>query len=123
MNALQKAQDAYGNSARTVKTHRDTEYDIFARITSRLKQAEARGATGFADLTAALHDNRRLWALLVSDVAGKSNALPAELRAQILYLARFTHEHTSKVLRRDETAAPLVEINTAIMRGLRHGGG
>ena len=46
-------------------------------------------------------------------------ALPDDLRARIFYLAEFTDQHTRKVLNGRDTAGPLIEINTAIMRGLR----
>jgi flagellar protein FlaF len=44
--------------------------------------------------------------------------LPRALRAQIFYLAEFTRQHTSKVLRGDAEVTPLIDINTAIMQGL-----
>ena len=53
------------------------------------------------------------------DVANKDNELPEALRAQIFYLAEFTQLHSRKVLRREATVAPLVEINSSVMRGLR----
>lgn len=119
MNATQQAQNAYRNKAQPVKTHRDSEYDAFARITSRLKAADARGRTGFNDLAAAINDNQRLWTVLASDVASRENALPSDLKARIVYLSEFTRAQSAKVLRKEATVAPLVEINTAIMRGLR----
>jgi flagellar protein FlaF len=41
------------------------------------------------------------------------------LRARIFYLAEFTRAHTRKVLRRTAGPDALVEINLAVMRGLR----
>ncbi len=73
----------------------------------------------FSALVQALHENRELWTLLATDVADKDNKLPAQLRAQIFYLAEFTNHHTRQVLAQDATADVLVEINTAVMRGLR----
>lgn len=67
----------------------------------------------------AIHENRRLWTILASDVVDKENGLPAQLRAQIFYLAEFTESHSRKVLAKEATADALVEINTAVMRGLR----
>ena len=119
MNAIQKAQNAYRNEAQPVKTYRDNEYDAFARITSRMKAAGARGERGFNDLATALYDNRRLWNILVSDVASQENKLLPDLRARIFYLSEFTRLHSSKVLRKTATVDALVEVNTAVMRGLR----
>lgn len=118
MNAMLKAQTAYGHQARAIKTPRDTEYDAIAQITRRLKAADGR-ADRFPDLAAAIHDNRRLWSILATDVASAGNPLPKDLKARLLYLAEFTDIHSSHVLSGTESAAPLVEINTAVMRGLR----
>ena len=118
MNAIRQAQNAYGSGAQPIKTTRDNEYDSFARITHRIKNAAARGQAGFPDLVAALHDNRRLWTILVTDVADKENPLPADLKARIVYLAEFTEFHSRKVLRDGAEPGPLIEINAAIMSGL-----
>ena len=120
MNAIALAQNAYGHDARLTRTNRETEYDAFAKITSRLKLASARGESDFGELVAALHENRQLWTILAMDVAQSSNTLPKDLRARIVYLFEFTQLHSSKVLSRKATADVLVEINTAIMRGLRN---
>lgn len=117
MNAIRQAQYAYRQDAQTVKTPRSTEYDAFARITQRLKSALP--GERFADLAGAIHDNRSLWTILAADVADKGNPLPKELKARIIYLAEFTHLHSSKVLTDGAPVTPLVEINTAIMSGLR----
>ena len=119
MNATLHAQNAYRTKSQPIRTDRDTEYDAFARITSRLKSAAARKPASFKELAAAIHDNRRLWTLLASDVASKENALPDAVKAQIVYLSEFTRVHSSKVLKKEATAEALVEINTAVMKGLR----
>ena len=70
-------------------------------------------------LIEALHENRILWNTLAADVALPENALPEDLRARIFYLAEFTAQHTRKVLRNEDTAVPLLEVNAAILGGLR----
>ena len=112
------AKTAYTANQAPIRTPRGTEYEAFARITHRLKTASADTAP-FPEFAAALHSNRQLWTLLAADVAERDNALPAELRARIFYLAEFTAQHTSKVLRGTDTADVLVDVNTAVMRGLR----
>lgn len=119
MNAIRQAQNAYGSGARPIKTIRNNEYDTFARVTHRMKQAAARGKDGFTDLVGAMHDNRRLWTILVTDVVDKANPLPADLKARIIYLAEFTEIHSRKVLREGADPAPLIDINAAIMSGLQ----
>ncbi len=120
MNARLRAQHAYRHQAQAAKTGRDTEYDAFARITSRLKSAATKGRAGYNDLVDALHENRKLWTILAGDVVSKSNGLPPEVRARIFYLSEFTQKHSSLVLRKEASIRPLLEINIAIMRGLRH---
>ncbi len=90
MNAITQAQNAYRNDAQLIRTDRDSEYNAFAQITHRLKKASSQGKNGFKDLVGALHDNRRLWTILATDVADNSNTLPKELRARIVYLSEFT---------------------------------
>ncbi len=118
MTASALAQRAYGQTSAPTRTPRNTEYDVFARITHRLISAARGGKKEFPALAKAINDNRRLWTTLATDVAGDGNALPDDLRARIFYLAEFTHAHSSKVLREGASVAPLIEVNAAIMRGL-----
>lgn len=117
MNAIEQARQAYAPTKTPLRSARSIEHMVFTQATSRMQQAAAPGAN-FATLAAALNDNRRLWTLLAADVADDDNALPQTLRAQIFYLAEFTNQHTRKVLKGDAGIAPLVDINTAMMRGL-----
>jgi flagellar protein FlaF len=113
------AKTAYATNKAPIRTPRGTEYEAFARITHQLKSASDLGASGFGRLAQALHANRRLWTMLAADVADGENGLPPELRARVFYLSEFTAQHSRKVLRGSEHADVLIEINTAIMRGLR----
>lgn len=122
MNAHSLAQGAYGAHGAPTRTARDTEFDIIAAVTRRLKSAADNRARDFATLAAAVHENRRLWTMLAADAADPANGLPDETRARIVYLAEFTSQHSSKVLRNEATASPMIEINTAVLRGLRAGG-
>ena len=123
MNAFDRAKMAYASPAAPTRTLRATEYDAFARITHRLKAAEAQAKHDFAMLARALQDNRKLWSVMASDVAEPDNGLPLTLRQQIYALASFTNKHTSRVLAGTATPEALIDINTAIMRGLRKGAG
>lgn len=120
MNALDMARSAYA-PATPVTTPRATEYQAFARATRGLS-ALSDPAIGFPAIAAALAENRHLWTLLAADVADVANGLPDDLRARIFYLAEFTASHSRRVLKGEASADPLVEINTAVMRGLRMSG-
>jgi flagellar protein FlaF len=119
VNAIQKARNAYSTEAQAIKTPRSTEYDAFARVTQALRSATAQGQAGFPALAGAIHHNRSLWTMLAADVADSGNGLTPDLRARIIYLAEFTSQHSSKVLGSGASAEPLIEINTAVMAGLR----
>lgn len=119
MNAIRQAQNAYGQTNAPTRTLRGTEYDAIARITRRLKSAASAVPLNMVDLAGAIVDNRSLWTLFAAEVADKDNTLPKELRARIFYLAEFTNDHSRKVLNREASADALIEINTAVMRGLR----
>ncbi len=118
MNAFNMAKTAYSNTASPTRTLRGTEYDAFARITHRMK-ASANDTRKFNLLATALYENKKLWSILAADVSDKDNTLPEELRGRIFYLYEFTAQHTSKVLRKEASVDVLVDINTAVMRGLR----
>ena len=127
MTASLMAQRAYGAAGRPLRTARGTEYEIFAEVTAALARAgnpvgEEAGfevrSRRFAALVEAVHHNRKLWTTLAADVAGADNALPQPLRAQIFYLAEFAEAHGRAVLRGADPA-PLIEINRAVMAGLR----
>lgn len=121
MNSYAMAQRAYAPTAAPTRSDRSIEYEVIARITYRLKTAITKGS--FPLILEALHENRKLWRTLAIDVADKDNGLPEDLRARIFYLAEFTDEHTHKVITEKESAVPLLEINTAILRGLKQSGG
>lgn len=122
MNASILAKTAYANPDQPIRTLRGTEYEIFARVTHRLKQAGARAKSDFSALARALYENRRLWTTLAVDVASSENQLPEQLRARLFYLNEFTQAHSRKVLAGDATVDVLIDINTSIMRGLRKEG-
>ncbi|MGB0497875.1 MAG: flagellar biosynthesis regulator FlaF [Rubricella sp.] len=109
---------AYARRVEHQPTPRAVEYEAFARVTAALGTAKS---GPFAALATALHENRRLWDMLAADIAGDANELPVELRARIFYLAEFTRLQTGRILAGEAEPDILVEINTAIMRGLRAG--
>jgi flagellar biosynthesis activator protein FlaF len=118
VTALEKAHAAYGASIRVTRSPRDTEFDVLARVTRRLKLASEPDAP-FPDLASAVHDNRSLWSIFAIDVALPTNGLPKDLRERLLSLARFVDDHSSRVLKEAATADALIDINMSVMRGLR----
>lgn len=117
MNVSTISRNGYSAGLDPIRTPRSVEYDVFARVTGSLKRAQTH-----AQCAGAIADNRSLWTALAADVSDPDNGLPAQLRGQIFYLAEFTEHHSRKVLRGEATPDALVDINTAVMSGLRPGG-
>ncbi|MBD3785496.1 MAG: flagellar biosynthesis regulator FlaF [Sphingomonadales bacterium] len=122
MNATTLAKTAYANPDQPTRTLRGIEYELFARVTHRLKSAALGGKENFAGLARAVYENRRLWTVIAADVSSSENALPAPLRARLFYLSEFTQAHSRRVLAGEVGVDVLVDINTSIMRGLRQKG-
>ncbi len=118
MSLASLTQNAYGNATRATGTERGVEYQVFGQVTGRLKRAATAGRP-FTELAEALHDNLRLWTVIALDVTSSGNRLPVPLRAQLASLSRFVRSHTAQVLRQEADVGVLIDINTAVMRGLR----
>ncbi|WP_223428850.1 flagellar biosynthesis regulator FlaF [Tateyamaria pelophila] len=122
MNATSQALRGYAENAVSTRNGRRAEYEAVARITQRMRDAAVQAKTDFPAYAEALHLNQRLWAALVVDIADANNPLPNELKARIIYLAEFTQQHTRKILRERASIMPLLEINMAVLRGLKKEG-
>ena len=122
MNATSQALRGYAENAVSTRNGRRAEYEAVARITQGMRDAAVHAKTDFPAYAEALHLNQRLWAALVVDIADAQNPLPDELKARIIYLAEFTQHHTRKILREKASIMPLLEINMAVLRGLKKEG-
>ncbi len=114
-----QARSGYAGAATPICTDRGAEYAIFVCVTHRLSTVDETDRAAFPALAAAVADNQRLWGTLSEDLMHDANALPVPLRAQLVSLAEFVRKHTLRVLAGRASIAPLVDINTSIMRGLR----
>lgn len=119
MNAISQALKGYAEHAVSTKSDRRSEYDVIAKVTQQMRDTAVQAKADFPAFVSALHLNRRLWTALVVDVADDDNPLPDELKARIMYLADFTRHHTHRVLREKASVLPLLEINMAVLRGLK----
>ena len=118
MNVIEQAQQVYSQNQAAVCTDRALEAQLIGRITAQLRAARTAGRANFPKLIAALHDNRRMWTTMAAEVADGENALPKQLRAQIFYLAEFTEHHSQRVIRGKADIDALIDVNTAVLRGL-----
>jgi flagellar protein FlaF len=118
-----QARKAYEIGNPALRSPRSTEYEAFARVTRELKASSPGDGKAAPATIRALHENRRLWTLLAASVVDDDNGLPNELRARLFYLYEFTTVQTRKVLRGEAGIGPLVDVNAAVMAGLRGSGG
>ena len=120
MSPNAQARSGYAAAAAPIRTERGTEYAVFAQVTHRLKAVDETDKAAFPGLAHAVFDNQRLWGTLSRGPdAATRNALPVALRAQLISLAEFVRRHSLAVLGGRASVAPLIDINTAIMKGLR----
>lgn len=119
MNATSQAMRGYAENAVSTRSDRRAEYEVIGRVTQQLRDRAVDRKANFPGLAEALHINQKLWTALVVDVADPENPLPNELKARIVYLGEFTSQHTRRVLKEKASVLPLLEINMAILRGLK----
>ena len=118
VNIIDQARQAYAPKTSALRTGKSAEHQLFSEVTNRLKNASGNLPAGFPAFAEAIHANRAVWTHLAAQVADDDNALSEDLRARIFYLAEFTAFHSRKVLKGEAEVGPLIEINTAMMRGL-----
>ncbi len=119
MSVVERAREGYGRTAAPIKSNRAAEYEAIARTSHRLRAAAANKASDFPEYIAALHQNRKLWSTLAIDVAHPENGLPQDLRARLFFLAEFTKTETHRLMNNEGEVGVLIEINTAVLQGLR----
>lgn len=121
MNVAELARKKYGKNSIHSKSQRDTEYEVIARISHRLKTCTADREHNFPAFVAALSENQKLWSTLAEEVARSDNLLPPKLRADLFWLAEFVISETQKILIDSDAVYvnTLIEINAAILHGLR----
>ena len=116
MNAVMPfSERAYGSPA--LRGARDMEYDAFSHVTRMLRQAP-RECDGPGTVHAVARNNE-LWTLLASDLAHPENALPDQVKADLLSLAIFSLRHGQSVMAGKKTTDTLIEINLSVMKRLR----
>lgn len=118
LNAVTPMQAHVGYASNAVRTDKDNEYGAFARVTQMLRHAHDGGQ--MRDRIAAAHKNNDLWTALAADLTHPGNSLPDPLKAGLLSLAMFSIRHGHAVMRGAATTEALIDVNLAIMKGLRH---
>lgn len=109
------SERAYGSPA--LRGARDTEYDVFSKVTRLLRQAPRSSLS--EDTIFAVSKNIDLWTLLAADLSHPENALPDDLKAGLLSLAAFSIRHGHSVYAGRATTDALIDVNLSVMKGLR----
>ncbi len=108
---------AYQQTQKKFANPRDTEYRLFAQVTSALINSRDLPRTD-QRLISAVMRNRELWSTLAIDCSDDSNQLAGSLRAQIISLSLWVSRYTSTVMKDRADMEPLIDINRTIMEGL-----
>lgn len=112
---------AYGSAIRQTEDPREIEYRVLARATALLESASAEDA-GPSLLPSAVHENRMVWTAFAADLAGEGNSLAETARARLISLARWIFAESDRVLRERKSPLALIDVNRAVMAGLRAAG-
>jgi flagellar protein FlaF len=105
----QKASEANDASS----PPREFEVFAFGIVNRMLVEADERRRSK------ALAKNHELWSLLVKDLARRGNALPAELKSQLVSLGAWSMDYSIKAACGSLPVAPIIEINANVADGLR----
>ena len=119
MNSALAAAQRYSSLSEQTRHPKDLEYEVILEVTRELTAQSGGVATRFSDLVRALNKNERLWIEIGTQVADPDNALDPDLRARLFYMAEFVGHQTSKVLSGEAGIESLVEMNIAVLRGLK----
>lgn len=106
----------YRATMRETADPKDLERRLLNEATVALERHAEDGFS--ADLVRAVHRNREIWGAFLGDLAGETNALPDQLRANLISLALWVQQHSGEVMARREEVGPLIEINRMVIAGL-----
>lgn len=109
---------AYQQTAQRTESPRALEYRLFGQVTRALIAASESDPKDFATRIDALGWNRQMWATLAATCSDPDNALPPQVRANIISLSLFVSRHTSAVMKGEEDFETLIDLNRMMMQGL-----
>lgn len=109
---------AYQQTAQRTESPRALEYRLFGQVTRALMAAAESDPKDFTTRIDALAWNRQVWSTLAGACREPDNALPVQVRANIVSLSLFVSRHSSKVMTGDEDFETLIDLNRMMMQGL-----
>lgn len=118
---MHSPSNAYAKNARNAATGRELETMVLLSAAVRLRHArDALSAGDRQPLEDALLSNKKLWAVLMAEVADDANPLPIAIKQNVLSLGQFVLRRTIEVLGvpRPERMDVLIQINQDLASGL-----
>lgn len=103
----------------TFEDAREREREALERSIDLLKAAEAKGRQSREAIDALFH-TRRLWSVLLEDLANSDNDLPETLRASLISVGIWIMRETELIrLEKSENFRGIIEISQIIHEGLK----
>lgn len=98
---------------------REREYQALDRSIELLRAAEAAGVRSRECVEAVLF-TRRLWNILLEDLAGAENDLPKPLRAELISIGLWILKEIEQIrLEKSKNFQAIIEVTTSIRDGLK----
>ncbi len=112
-------QFAYAEAMETSPSHaRDNERAAFDRSVALLEQAEAKGRFSH-EAVEAITFTRRLWSIVIDDLAHPENRLADELKANIISIASWIIKETDRIMKRETlNFRGIIDITNSLRAGL-----
>lgn len=104
----------YASMQDATASPRDIEIRAFRTVNGLLAGA----GTDVAARAAALHKVHRLWSILLSDLLDGRNALPAELKGQLVSLGLWAQRESLTRLDDGASLQPLIALHRDLAEGL-----
>jgi flagellar protein FlaF len=110
----------YKNVARQTSSPRELEATLLLQAAARLQSVHDSWDHDKSQLDAALHYNRKLWSVFLSEMTDANNPMPKNVRQNVANIGLFVMNHTVKVMNdpRPDHLGSLININREIAAGL-----
>lgn len=103
----------YASQQNAAATPREIELRAFRYVNGLLS-----GAADVPGRVRALHKTHQLWSLLIADLAQPANALPVELKGQLVSLGLWAQREAAARMDDAASLAPLIALHREMIAGL-----
>ncbi len=117
---MQNAAQAYQNVGRQISKPRELEATLLLEAAAQLQLAHDSWDDNRTQFDKALLYNRKLWAVLLSEVTDANNPMPKNVRQNVANIGLFVMNHTVTVMTDPNPVhlGSLISINREIAAGL-----